>query len=208
MNGAVQAISQAEQALPGNSMVVNELGLTLQNAGRKKEARDVYEQAIKLDPQDGLALNNLAFLIAEGGNGDLDQSLTYAQRAKQSLPNLGEVSRHVGLDLPEEEHERQRHGGLPELSEQHAAQRDIPSSLSDGLCAERRSPKRFAGAGAGAAQQSRQGRRATDQRSDQQTAGIRSAADAAPADLIPRSTARRPSESLPAHRRPSGRRSA
>lgn len=96
MNGAVQAISQAEQALPGNSMVVNELGLTLQNAGRKKEARDVYEQAIKLDPQDGLALNNLAFLIAEGGNGDLDQSLTYAQRAKQSLPNLGEVTDTLG----------------------------------------------------------------------------------------------------------------
>ena len=56
----------------------------------------MYEQSIKLDPQNGLALNNLAFLIAEGGSGDLDQALTYAQRAKQVLPNLGEVSDTLG----------------------------------------------------------------------------------------------------------------
>jgi Flp pilus assembly protein TadD len=49
--------------------VVSELALALQNADRKKEAREAYEQAIKLDPQDGVALNNLAFMMAEGGSG-------------------------------------------------------------------------------------------------------------------------------------------
>ncbi|MGA2739423.1 MAG: tetratricopeptide repeat protein [Bryobacteraceae bacterium] len=96
LNGAIQALNQAKDGLPGNSTVVDELALTLGNAGRKKEARDIYEQSIKLNPQDGMALNNLAFMMAEGGSGDLDQALTYAQRAKQVLPNLTEVSDTLG----------------------------------------------------------------------------------------------------------------
>jgi tetratricopeptide (TPR) repeat protein len=96
LNGAIQALNQAKDGLPGNSTVVDELALTLASAGRKKEARQIYEQSIKLNPQDGMALNNLAFMMAEGGSGDLDQALTYAQRAKQVLPNLTEVSDTLG----------------------------------------------------------------------------------------------------------------
>ena len=96
MNGAVQALHSATEALPGDPMVVDELALTLDKAGRKKEARQIYEQAIKQNPRDGMALNNLAFMIAEGGSGDLDQALTYAQRAKQVYPNLSEVSDTLG----------------------------------------------------------------------------------------------------------------
>jgi len=96
LNGAIPVLYKAREALPGNTMVVDELALALQTANRKPEAREIYEQAIKLDPQNGLALNNLAFLIAEGGSGDLDQALTYAQRAKQVMPNLSEVSDTLG----------------------------------------------------------------------------------------------------------------
>ena len=95
-NGAIQALYKAKQDLPANSMVVEELALALQFAGRKQEARDAYEQAIKLDPQNGVALNNLAFLMADSGFGDLDTALTYAQRAKQAMPNLSEVSDTLG----------------------------------------------------------------------------------------------------------------
>jgi Flp pilus assembly protein TadD len=77
-------------------MVVDELAIALQSADRKPEARQAYEQAVKMDPQNGFALNNLAFLIAEGGGGDLDQALTYAQRAKQVYPNLPEISDTLG----------------------------------------------------------------------------------------------------------------
>ena len=66
LNGAIQALSKAKEALPANSMIIDELALTLETADRKSEARQAYEQAIKLDPQNGMALNNLAFLIAEG----------------------------------------------------------------------------------------------------------------------------------------------
>jgi len=96
INGAIPILYKAREALPGNLLVVDELALALQNGNRKPEARDIYEQSLKIDPQDGMALNNLAFLIAESGSGDLDQALTYAQRAKQSMPNLPEVSDTLG----------------------------------------------------------------------------------------------------------------
>jgi tetratricopeptide (TPR) repeat protein len=96
LKSSIDALAKAREALPGNSMVVDELALAFQTADRKPEARQTYEQAVKLDPQNGFALNNLAYLIAEGGGGDLDQALTYAQRAKQILPNLSEVSDTLG----------------------------------------------------------------------------------------------------------------
>jgi tetratricopeptide (TPR) repeat protein len=96
INGAIQALTKAREGLPGNTMAVDELALALSKTDRKPEAKEAYEEAIKQNPQDGTALNNLAFLIAEGGSGDLDQALTYAQRAKQALPNLSEVSDTLG----------------------------------------------------------------------------------------------------------------
>jgi tetratricopeptide (TPR) repeat protein len=96
LNGSIQFLSKAREAMPVNSTVGVELALGLAAAGRKQEAKEAYEQSIKLNPQDGVALNNLAFMIAESNSGDLDQALTYAQRAKQVLPNLTEVSDTLG----------------------------------------------------------------------------------------------------------------
>jgi tetratricopeptide (TPR) repeat protein len=93
--GAVAALSKARDALPENSIVVNDLALSLEAAGRTKEAIQTYQQAVKLDPSNGVALNNLAFQLAETG-GDLDQALTYAQRAKQIMPDMNEVADTLG----------------------------------------------------------------------------------------------------------------
>jgi tetratricopeptide (TPR) repeat protein len=75
--------------------VLGSLAQVLDAAGRWSEAKQVYEVVIKLDPTNGVALNNLAFLLTEHG-GDLDDALTKAQRAKQLLPNLSEVSDTLG----------------------------------------------------------------------------------------------------------------
>jgi len=95
LNGAVAALYKAKEVLPDNSLVVSTLAQALDIAGRKPEAVQTWEQAVKLDPRNAVALNNLAFLMAESG-GDLDQALTYAQRAEQMMPSMNEVSDTLG----------------------------------------------------------------------------------------------------------------
>ena len=95
LNNAIAALQKAREILPENGVVLSTLGLVLDSAGRWSEARQVYEAVLKLDPNNGVALNNLAFLLCEHG-GDLDDAFTKAQRAKQLLPDLNEVSDTLG----------------------------------------------------------------------------------------------------------------
>src|SRR5262249_10498397 len=95
LDNAVQSLQKAREALPQNIVVLSTLGVTLDGAGRKPEAKQVYEATLKLQPDNAVVLNNLAFLLADSG-GDLDDALTKAQRAKQMLPSLGEISDTLG----------------------------------------------------------------------------------------------------------------
>jgi tetratricopeptide (TPR) repeat protein len=95
LTSSIIALQKAREILPDNGVVLSTLALVLDAAGRWSEAKQVYEVVIKLDPTNGVALNNLAFLLSEHG-GDLDDALTKAQRAKQLLPNLSEVSDTLG----------------------------------------------------------------------------------------------------------------
>jgi Flp pilus assembly protein TadD len=81
--------------LPENITILGTLALTLDHAGRWNEAKQLYEETLKLDANSGIYLNNLAFLMAEH-NGDLDDALTKAQKAKQLLPNTFEVADTLG----------------------------------------------------------------------------------------------------------------
>jgi tetratricopeptide (TPR) repeat protein len=92
---SVAALQKARAILPDNGVVLGTLGLVLSDAERWSEARQVYEVVLKLDPNNGVVLNNLAFLLTEHG-GDLDDALTKAQRAKQLLPDVSEVSDTLG----------------------------------------------------------------------------------------------------------------
>lgn len=93
--GAVAVLQKAREVLPDNITVLSTLALTLDHAGRWSEAKQMYEATLKLDANNGIGLNNLAFLIADH-NGDLDDALTKAQKAKQLLPNTFEVSDTLG----------------------------------------------------------------------------------------------------------------
>ena len=94
-NAAIQALQKARAVMPDNTVVLATLALTLDTAGRKQEARLAYEQCLRIDPRNGVALNNLAYLLAEN-NGDLEMALTYAQRSKQLLPQLNEIADTLG----------------------------------------------------------------------------------------------------------------
>ena len=95
LSNSIAALQKARAILPDNGVVLGTLGLVLSDAERWSEARQVYEVVLKLDPNNGVVLNNLAFLLTEHG-GDLDDALTKAQRAKQLLPDVSEVSDTLG----------------------------------------------------------------------------------------------------------------
>jgi tetratricopeptide (TPR) repeat protein len=86
LQSALRQIEVARKLQPDNPMVLHNLGLIYDSLGRRKEARQVYEASLRLNEDDGVVLNNLAYLLAEN-SGDLDQALTLAQRARQKMPN-------------------------------------------------------------------------------------------------------------------------
>lgn len=94
-NNAIAALQNARATMPDNEVVLNALALVLDQAGRRKDARPVYETIIRMDPNNAVALNNLAYLMVETGL-DADVALSYAQRAKQLLPDMPEVSDTLG----------------------------------------------------------------------------------------------------------------
>jgi predicted Zn-dependent protease len=83
---ALAHIEVARKLEPDNPAVLHYLGLVYDKLGRGAEARKVYEASLKQNGNDGVVLNNLAYLIVESG-GDPDLALTYAQRARQEMPH-------------------------------------------------------------------------------------------------------------------------
>jgi Flp pilus assembly protein TadD len=83
---ALAHMEVARKLEPDNPAVLHYLGLIYDKLGRGAEARKTYEASLKQNGNDGIVLNNLAYLIVEGG-GDPDLALTYAQRARQRMPH-------------------------------------------------------------------------------------------------------------------------
>jgi tetratricopeptide (TPR) repeat protein len=92
---AIAYLQKAREVLPENTLILGTLALALDNAGRWTDAEQVYQATIRIDPNNGVSLNNAAFIMAEHG-GDLDSALAMAQKAKQLIPNVAEVSDTIG----------------------------------------------------------------------------------------------------------------
>jgi len=92
---AIAAFDKAREFAPNNPAVYLRKALTMEMAGRRTETRPIYEQILKLAPDNPFALNNLAYIMAENDK-DLDQALTFAQKAKQQLPDNLDVADTLG----------------------------------------------------------------------------------------------------------------
>ena len=92
---AINEMEKARQNSPNDPTLLIDLAILYSNQGKNDAARKDYEVALKADPTNALALNNLAYLITEA-NGDLDLALTYASRAKQKWPNHPEINDTLG----------------------------------------------------------------------------------------------------------------
>ena len=92
---SLRALDKAKELAPRDPQPWLQTAITLEAAGRRDQVRQAYEQIIKVAPDNAIALNNVAFFLAESGQ-DLDQALTYAQRAKQQMPNNPDVADTLG----------------------------------------------------------------------------------------------------------------
>jgi tetratricopeptide (TPR) repeat protein len=92
---AIEMFRRGQALAPTNAMANLQLGMTYEYAGMRRESLPFYENVLKSDSNNAVALNNLAYLLAEEGR-DLDRALTYATRAKQQMPNDDNVSDTLG----------------------------------------------------------------------------------------------------------------
>ncbi|NTW53301.1 MAG: tetratricopeptide repeat protein [Chlorobaculum sp.] len=66
----------------------NNLAMACDQLGKKKQCRDAYERVLELDPHNTLAMNNLAYMLAEEGIR-LQHALRLASNAVMLDPNNG-----------------------------------------------------------------------------------------------------------------------
>jgi tetratricopeptide (TPR) repeat protein len=95
MQASIEVLRRGTALDPNNPVANLELAMTLDAAGLKRESLPLYETIVKVQPDNAIALNNLAYMLAEDGR-DLDQALTYAQRARQQMPNNPDVADTLG----------------------------------------------------------------------------------------------------------------
>lgn len=85
-----QAMFEKAKQLSADSYAASSLGFVQQISGQEG-AEQSYREALKLNPDDFVAMNNLAYLLAEKGR-ELDEALRLAARAHQLKPENPEFS--------------------------------------------------------------------------------------------------------------------
>jgi Flp pilus assembly protein TadD len=94
-DSAIRSLARANDLLPGNPVIVGTLALALDSSGNRADAQRAYRAAIDLDANNAIAMNNLAFLLAEGGT-DLDEALRLARRAMELTSSAADVTDTAG----------------------------------------------------------------------------------------------------------------
>ena len=95
LNAAIDTFRKGSQLEPNDSTNLLQLGLLMEGTGKRDQAKPIYEQILKIQPDHPIALNNLAYIKAEEGN-DLDQALTMAQKALQKFPSSPDIADTLG----------------------------------------------------------------------------------------------------------------
>jgi len=94
---AEQYLSEATAINPNSYTAFYNLGLCLDNLGKKSAAVSAYSNAIHLNPQDHRSLNNRSKSLREQGN--LQQSLLDAEKAIELKPDYAAAYHNRGIAL-------------------------------------------------------------------------------------------------------------
>lgn len=92
------ALGDAHRAVffaPDSPIVRNTLGTVLQALGKKVEAREQYEAALRLDPSASYALNNLCYGWML--DGDIPRAVQACEQALMSDPGLVAARNNLGI---------------------------------------------------------------------------------------------------------------
>ncbi len=89
-------LQTAIKAVPPVAKAFSMYGSLLASETRYEEARPYLERSVELDPENPVALNNLAFVLAELGT-DLDRAMNLAQRAMTLDPDNPDFSDTLAL---------------------------------------------------------------------------------------------------------------
>jgi len=95
LTASMESFRRCSQAAPADTTCLTLLAMILQGTGRDDQAKPIYEQILKIQPDHPVALNNLAYIKAQEGV-DLDQALTMAQRAVQRAPTSLDLNDTLG----------------------------------------------------------------------------------------------------------------
>jgi tetratricopeptide (TPR) repeat protein len=98
MNDPTEAqryLARASELLPSDPMPVLYLGMLAERQGAIQQAVGRYDQVIELAPDNVIALNNLAYILAET-NTDMDRALTLIQKARGLAPRDPNVADTLG----------------------------------------------------------------------------------------------------------------
>lgn len=81
---SIRHLEQARQLAPENYNILLSLAGMIETQGRLAEAQTLYRKILAAEPENAVALNNLAFNLAESG-GNLDEALRLAERAVKHM---------------------------------------------------------------------------------------------------------------------------
>jgi tetratricopeptide (TPR) repeat protein len=96
LNEAERLFQASHAASPNDTRALLPLALMLDGTGRQDQAVPIYEQILKLDPNQPVALNNLAYLMAQKGD-DPDRALDLAQKAAAKSKDSAEIQDTLGM---------------------------------------------------------------------------------------------------------------
>src|SRR5207237_431468 len=95
VDDALKALDDLIKKNPSNASAYGVKAQVYQNQGKLEEAKEIYVQALKVDPGAEGAANNLAWILAEEGS-DLNTALNYAQMARKKQPGNPEIADTLG----------------------------------------------------------------------------------------------------------------
>jgi Flp pilus assembly protein TadD len=92
---AIPYLERARDLNPANPSPLVLLSGALERAHQEHKAQQAYESWLQLEPDNPIALNNLAYLQSETG-GDLDHALRLAKHALEKSPKDANISDTIG----------------------------------------------------------------------------------------------------------------